>query len=62
MTSEKTIRRQSRDEQVRRYFAELESKYPQWRLAALMEKTAERFPPISAATVSMILNKSGIYK
>ncbi|AYO58205.1 hypothetical protein CO230_08760 [Chryseobacterium sp. 6424] len=62
MTSEKTKRRQKRDEQVRQYFAELEAKYPQWRLDALLDKTAERFPPISAATVSAILNKSGIYK
>ncbi|MFW2137119.1 hypothetical protein ACK2M7_12710 [Chryseobacterium sp. TY4] len=62
MTSEKTQRRLKRDEQVRKYFTQLEEKHPQWRLQALLEKTAERFPPISTATVSAILNKSGIYK
>ena len=50
-----------RNIQVRNYFSELEKKHPQWKLSALLEETARRFPPISPSTVSSIIRKNGIY-
>jgi hypothetical protein len=50
-----------RNIQVRNYFSELEKKHPQWKLSALLEETAKRFPPISPSTVSAIIRKNGIY-
>ncbi|MEC3875952.1 hypothetical protein [Chryseobacterium salviniae] len=52
---------QLRNDKVRKYFAELEKKHPQWKLSALLEDTAHQFPPISPATVSAILKYSGSY-
>lgn len=62
MVTERMLRRQKRDQQVREFFTNLEKKHPQWRLSALLEETAERFPPIAPNTVADIINKSGIYK
>jgi hypothetical protein len=62
MEKTKTERRIDRDQQVRIFFEKLEKKHPQLRLNALLEKTAERFPPISTGTVSLIINKGGNYK
>jgi len=49
-----------RNEKVRRFFSELEQKYPQWRISALEEKTADHFF-ISERTVRAILKGVGIY-
>ncbi len=51
----------TRNEKVRDYFSNLEKKYPQWKLSALLEETANQFLPISPATVSAILKESGCY-
>lgn len=61
MTARKQ-RLQARNRAVREYFAELEKKHPQWKLSALLEETANRFPPISSATVAAILRCSGVYQ
>jgi len=52
---------QQRNDKVRTFFLSLEKKHPQWKLSALLEKTAHHFPPISSATVSAILKQSGSY-
>lgn len=57
----RTERIQQRNKRVREYFTELERKNPQWKLSALLEDTASRFPPISTATVSAILKQTGTY-
>lgn len=62
MITDRKLRREKRDQQVREFFAALEKKHPQWRLNALLEETAERFPPIAPNTVADIINKTGIYK
>lgn len=46
-----------RNEQLKIYFAELEKKNPQWTLSALLEETANKFPPISTQTVAVILKQ-----
>ena len=46
-----------RNEKVREVFTALERKHPQWKLSALLEKTAEQVPPISPATVSAIIKR-----
>ena len=50
-----------RNEKVRAFFMSLEIKHPEWKLSALLEKTASEFPPISPATVSAILKEQGTY-
>lgn len=50
-----------RNQKVRIIFSELETKYPQWKLSALLEETSRRVPPISPATVSAIIKKYGNY-
>ena len=52
---------EQRNKAVKVYFAELENKNPNWKLEALLEATAQRFPPIAPATVSAILKESGSY-
>lgn len=51
----------SRNKLVRDHFADLEKKYPQWKLSALLEETAKKFPPISSNTVSAIIRRNGVY-
>lgn len=60
MTSRKQ-RIQLRNEKVRDFFTALEKKHSQWKLSALLEETANQFPPIAPATVSAILKESGSY-
>ena len=50
-----------RNKKVREFFENLERKHPQWKLSALLEETANQFPPISSTTVSAILKKNGAY-
>lgn len=50
-----------RNDMVRKFFTELEAKNPQWKLTALLEETANTFPPISVNTVSAIIRKTGVY-
>jgi hypothetical protein len=60
MTTRKQ-RIQLRNQRVKEYFNDLEKKHPQWKLSALLEETANHFPPIAPATVSAILKESGSY-
>ena len=62
METEQKKRRQKRDDQVRKHFEDLERKNPKWKLQSLLEETANRFPPLSTTTVSLIINKGSIYK
>ncbi|MDV4024233.1 hypothetical protein CMT52_07770 [Elizabethkingia anophelis] len=50
----------ARNQKVRSFFTELEKKYPQWRVSALEERTADHFF-ISERTVRAILKGDGIY-
>lgn len=57
---EKNKRLQQRNDKVRKYFIELEQKYPQWRISALESNTANKFF-ISERTVRAILKGGGVY-
>lgn len=50
-----------RNKNVRSFFAQLESKNPNWRIEALEKETADRFF-ISERTVRAIVKEEGIYK
>ncbi len=51
-----------RNNKVRAYFDKLEKENPNWCNNALLQKTAEQFPPITVNTVTAIIKRNGIYK
>lgn len=55
-------RLRERNNKVRAYYEKLEKENPKWRNNALLQKTAEQFPPITVNTVTAIIKRTGIYK
>lgn len=49
-----------RNNKLRRFFADIEKKRPNWKYESLVAETAEQFN-ISSRTVKAILNGEGIY-